>query len=124
MPLQAYQDLERYDDEAFTSVSLLTLARVGQALAIAPSEMLLGETSKGLRQTVAFDMVAKRLVEVMETDRITVDEYGQRIGWDVRDIVSNPNGLWNCNVDALYHICAAIGIDWVAVLPDRTGERT
>jgi transcriptional regulator with XRE-family HTH domain len=120
MSLHSYWDLEHYDDEAFTAVSLRTLVRVCVVLGIEPTGALIGDEFKKHEQTTSFASIAGRLGNLLKQDHVSADEFGERIGWDVRDIITDPNAIWDYNVDALYDICKALGLDWVSAIPDRS----
>jgi hypothetical protein len=47
----------------------------------------------------------------------TVDEFGDRIGWNVEPVLKDPETLWGFNVEALHAMCSALELDWVAAVP-------
>ena len=59
--VEGYGDLEGYDDEAFTVVSLKHVADLGRILGVQSRVLLLGRDGEGVKQTVAFDDVSARL---------------------------------------------------------------
>lgn len=116
--IHSYCDLESYDSEAFTVVSLKHLAELGRILCVQPSVLLLGREGEGVKQTVTFDDVSARLAKKVVESGLTADQFGDLIGWDIEALLRDPQSLWDFCVDALYHICKALGLDWVVALPD------
>jgi hypothetical protein len=50
-------------------------------------------------RTVTFAKVAERLRDITKTNSEAVEQQGERIGWDIHDVVADPNRLWNYNVE-------------------------
>jgi hypothetical protein len=54
----------------------------------------------------------------------TPETLGARLGWQVSDVLSNPEAMWAaCNLDCLQDLCAAVGLNWLAVLSSWRGKR-
>jgi hypothetical protein len=121
MTVESYGDLEVHDDEAFTVASLRDLAMLGRILGVQPRSLLLGPEGEGLQQTVTFGDIAARLAKHGAERGLTLEELGGHIGWDIKDLLLDPEGLWGFNVEGLYEICKAVGLDWVAAVPDALG---
>jgi transcriptional regulator with XRE-family HTH domain len=117
MTIHSYWDLEHHDDEAFTVASLANLTALGQILGVAPRFLLLGSGATEVNQTITFSDIAARLAERIATDVETVEQFGDSIGWDVSALLTDPQALWSYDVEGLYNIAKALGLDWVAALP-------
>jgi hypothetical protein len=116
--LPAYCDLESYDDEAFTCLSLGQLRDLGVALGV-PARQLLAPDGAGM-SLLSFPMAAlldRVRVEIAQSG-LTVEEFGERVGWDIASALAHPESAWTdwC-VDGLQDICSAVGVDWLSVLP-------
>jgi transcriptional regulator with XRE-family HTH domain len=107
--VHSYGDLERFDDEAFTVLSLEQLLDLGKALNVEPRVLLLGEEVAASTSTITFGDIAARLADRIAREGQTIDEFGDRIGWDVEPVLKDPT------------ICTAAGLDWVAALPSLSG---
>jgi transcriptional regulator with XRE-family HTH domain len=116
---QSYWDLENYDDEAFTAISLATLTTLGGILGVEPRELLLGADAKNIDRTVTFSAISARLAERLRREGMTVEQLEDRIGWNIEPVLIDPHALSEFNVEALYNICTALDLDWVAALPSR-----
>jgi transcriptional regulator with XRE-family HTH domain len=118
MTVNAYCDLELHNDEAFTVVSIKELVELGRILGVRPRVLLLGREGEGGKQTVAFDDVTARLAKKVLESCLTAEQLGDIIGWDIKMLLRDPTSLWDFSVEALYDICKAVDLDWVAALPD------
>ena len=117
--IDSYWDLEHHDDEAFTAISLARLTALGGVLGVEPRELLLGPDAKRIDRTITFSRIAARLAEQIRHGRGTAKQLSDRIGWDIEAVLIDPQALQEFNVEALYTICTALGLDWVAALPSR-----
>lgn len=123
MTIHSYWDLEHHDDEAFTVASLECLTALGHILRVEPRSLLLGSEEKGVTQTITFSDISERLAERLAQEGANVEQLGDTIGWDVRPILANSQALRGYDVEALYNICKALGLDWVAALPSLSTAR-
>ena len=118
LTVHTYFDLELTNDEAFTVVSLRHLVELGRILGTNPRVLFLGCEGEGVKQTVALADVSARLSKKMLEDGLTAEQLGDLIGWDITSLLRDPKSLLEFNVEALYAMCKAVDLDWVAALPD------
>jgi transcriptional regulator with XRE-family HTH domain len=118
MTIDSYFDLESSGDEAFTAPSLKQLAALGGILGLHSRMLLLGLEGEWLKEPVTPNEIAARLVKRMTETGLTADQLGDVIGWDINDVLRDPEAIWGFTVDGLYDICKAVGLDWVAALPN------
>ncbi len=116
--IHSYCDLESYDYEAFTVVSLKHVAELGRILGVQPRVLLLGRDGEGGKQTVTFEDVTAHIAKKVSESGLTADQVGDLIGWDIKPLLSDPPSLSDYTVEALYDICKAVDLDWVAAVPD------
>jgi hypothetical protein len=119
--VHSYNDLERYDDEAFTVLSLEQLLALGKAFGVEPRVLLLGQEAAPATSTITFSDISARLADWMAREGQTVGELGDRIGWNIEPILKDSEALWNFDVEGLYALCTAVDVDWVAALPSIDG---
>jgi hypothetical protein len=117
MTIDSYWDLEHHDDEAFTAASLKDLSALGGILGIEVRQLLLGPEAAKVSGTVVCRDISARLAERIARDGTTAEQLGDGIGWDVKPLLRDPRTLWGYNVQALYDLSKALGLDWVAALP-------
>jgi hypothetical protein len=118
LTVESYDDLERYGEEAFTVASLKQLDALGRILGVNPRVLLLGPEAGGRKQAVTFSEITARLNACIAEGGVTAEPLGDSIGWDIKQLLINPDALWDFTVEGLYDICKAIGLDWVAALPE------
>lgn len=124
MTFASYWDLENFDAEAFCAVSLVELRALGEMLRVEPRVILLGAGTPAMVPSISFADIASRLAERVARDGWSADELGQQIGWDIAEVLADPERLWNFNVEGLYDICQALELDWVAALPSISAGPT
>jgi transcriptional regulator with XRE-family HTH domain len=117
MTVDSYDDIEWHDDEAFTVVSLKDLAELGRILNVHPRVLLFGPEPEGLEQIVTFREITSRLTEGISKGMMSAEQLGELIGWDIKEVLRDPDALWGFTVEGLYEICKAVGLDWVAAIP-------
>ena len=111
-----YHDLEAYPDEVFSTVSLAQLQALGRTLGLEPATILAGDGAPPIDRR-EFGDVARGLQRRMDVEGLDADTLGERLGWKIRDVLTDPQILWNFNVTGLRDLCEAAGLDWLAVLP-------
>lgn len=118
-PPSMYWDLELYDDEAFTVVSVEQLRRLAAVLGTSVSVLLFDDEPSSEVAGVSYEEVITRLRERMAKDRVSVEQLGDQIGWELQPLLDDPGALGDLPVYALRSICRAAGVDWVGVLGMR-----
>jgi len=116
LTVSCYYDLEAYDDEVFTSISLGQLCRLATALGTR-AEKLIGSTEHAVPSAIP----PEALVALLQTRILGLNEdthaFGERVGWDIEGLLSSPERLWeHYTVDSLQDICRELGLDWANVL--------
>ena len=109
-----YWDLELYDDEAFTVISVRQLQRLASVLETSVNVLLFGEEPAPPLPAAHYLDVVARLEVCMAED--AVEEFGDRIGWDLRPLVTDPGTLGDLPVVGLWSVCRAANVDWVSVI--------
>jgi hypothetical protein len=109
-------DLEAYHDEVFTTVSLAHLQELGQMLGLEPATILVGDGTPPMDRK-EYRYVVDGLQRRMASESLDAETLGERLGWDIRGLLEDPEELWKLNVTGLRDICQGVGIDWLAVLP-------
>jgi hypothetical protein len=120
MSLPAYCDLERFDDELVTCLSLDQVRRLAQVLRLSIPALLghdadAAGSSSPMSMVEVIDRVRQRLVQA----GISVEGFSDRVGWDVTAALNDPDSAWHdWNIDCLRDLCAEMGIDSLRVLSD------
>ena len=90
-------DVEQHQDEAFTVLPLRQLKQMGVLAGIAPTTLLLGTVADLAEQSIALVDIAAGLRSRMAHDGLTADQLGEMIGWDLRQVINDPEVLWTCD---------------------------
>jgi transcriptional regulator with XRE-family HTH domain len=108
----SYFDVEGHDDEVTGNISLRSLSAIAHALKTTPLELLAGHGAVGL----ASPRPAAELPDLarvrLSGERLTVEEYGDRIGWDLAPVLADPEYLWEYPFDMLHSLCEDLEVDW------------
>lgn len=113
----SYYDVEARDDETFTVLSIADIVRLGKVLNLSLGELLFGRSGPE-KQGVTFAEIADRLRNRLAASGLSVEEFGEKVGWGVGDVLSNPEALWEFNLVGLRDVSKVADVDWVAALPD------
>jgi hypothetical protein len=116
--VDSYCDLEAYDDEAFTVVTVKNLVILGKSVGIEPRRLLLGEEADEIERTISFSDITRRLSQRLTDHHLNVEELEDQIGFRVEQLLLSAEALWQYQVEALYSICKTLNMDWVSALPD------
>ena len=111
-----YYHLEADPDEVFSNLSLRHLQRLGQALGLEPTNILV-DNAKPPTQRIEFRDVVVRLQRRMELEGFDAETLGKHLGWQIGGALADPEELWHFNVAGLRDVCQGVGVDWLAVLP-------
>ena len=57
----------------------------------------------------------------MAATGLDVDQFGERVGWDVTKILADPQELWEINTDGFRDVAKAAGVEWTAAFPRSSG---
>ena len=111
-----YWDLELFDDEAFTVISVRQLQRLASVLETTVNVLLFGDGPSATLPTEQYSAVIARLEVRMAEDAISIDQLGDRIGWDLGPFLNDPGALGDLPVAGLWSVCRAANVDWVGVV--------
>ena len=114
-----YWDLELYNDEAFTVISVRQLQRLAAVLGTSATALLFGEDPAVPEAGATYADVVARLQVRMTEDAVSIEELGDRVGWDLRALFAEPGTLGDLPVDGLRSVCRVADVDWVTVLSTR-----
>lgn len=111
-----YRDIELFDEEAFDCFSLAELRQLAAIFNTPLETLLFGSDFKGATSGTTPTMIVERLRATAAREGITIDELGDRVGWDLTPIMADPQAIDQFNLSGLSDICAPIGLDWVTAL--------
>ena len=111
-----YWDIEFHRDEAFSCFSVVELRQAATILATPLETLLFGSDFERPTTRVTPATIAERLRALAASEGLTIEELGDRVGWELDPVMADPQSLWDLNLIGLSDVCHAIGVDWVAAL--------
>jgi transcriptional regulator with XRE-family HTH domain len=111
-----YWDLERFDDEVFTVISVRQLHRLASVLQTSMNCLLFGEEPTPALPTTHPRDVVVRIETRMREESITAEQLGDDVGWDLRPILTDAGVLADLPIVGLWSVCRAANVDWVSVM--------
>ncbi len=115
---ESYADLEWFDDEVFTTLSLTEVLSLAEMLHVSAVALLTsGDHAADRTAAVSMSSLMKTVLARIQEEGTTVESFGERIGWDIASAVADPSSAWqDWNVDCLIDVCTAVGVEWPAIL--------
>lgn len=122
-----YYDLEEYEDEIVSTLSLEKLCHLAHVLSTDPLVLLVGDRAKTIDRTLQFEEIVQRLADEMSLAGLDVKACSERVGWNLTKILADPQELWNLNTGGFVDVTKAAGVEWTSALPrtprPASGER-
>jgi transcriptional regulator with XRE-family HTH domain len=113
-------DLETYDDDLPSTLSLQQVCDLAAVLSQPSRDLVCGSDLPATDDTTTAAQVAAAINAHLSKNDLDPDNFGERVGWDVRSVIQEPNKLWaDWNLDCLRDVCGEVGIDWRTVLPSK-----
>jgi DNA-binding XRE family transcriptional regulator len=114
---EAYWDLESYDDEVLTCLSLAQVVVLCRTLGLAP-RALFAEESGDEPGAITLEALRLKMTAHLQAEQMDLAAFEARVGWEVATWLERPLKLCTerYNVDALRDICKEIGVNWVTTL--------
>ena len=117
LSIAAYDDLEEEDDEAFMSISLNQLRILAKSLSLKPLQLVQENEFETIEKNTTVQELVNCIKENINKNSETVEEFSNRVGWDVSTALDNPDNVWNdWNLDGLQDISREVGVHWEYVL--------
>lgn len=111
-----YFDVEGRDDEVTGNISLRALKAIARVLGTTPLELLEGPGVVGAAAPGSAAALVELVQARIDAERLTVEAYGSRIGWDMVPVFADPEHLWEYPFDMLRVLCEDLAVDWRAFL--------
>lgn len=112
-----YADLERDDDHLASTLSLFQAMQLASVLGV-PLHELFGAGHPAPR--IALIDLPDLVVAHAHRERLTIEQLGQTLGWELRDFIDSPiQAAAGLPIRFLQDLSAALGINWLALAPDE-----
>lgn len=109
-------DLESYEDEIPTTISLGELDKLCKVLGISVRSLFEDDTQNQQQKLSSSDLV-NRILQYLHEARVTLDAFEDKVGYTIRECFVTPEKVLEWNVDCLRYVCSEIGVDWLTALP-------
>jgi transcriptional regulator with XRE-family HTH domain len=123
-PVSMYWDLELFDDEAFTVISLLQLQRLASVLETSVCALLLGEDPGFQGAAVSYTDVIGRLRSRIAEEPTTVEHLSAVVGWHLQPLFDAPETLGDMPVCGIFSVCQAADVEWITICGSAQGGRS
>lgn len=110
-----YNDVEGFDDEITSTLSLHQLVLLSKAIGIDLVDFFSNGAPKPAH-SVSLDTLAEKINEYFTAHNLTVAEFEEDVGWEVANCLTEPSQFMNFNLDGLIDVTRPLGVDWRAVL--------
>jgi transcriptional regulator with XRE-family HTH domain len=111
---EAYRDLESFDEEIVDTISFRQLILLGGAVHL-DLRSFFGAGDQ--MDTCAFPDLAARLDQLVAEGAVTLAALEDEVGWELREVLENPDRFEELPAVALADIGGRFGIDWRSFLP-------
>jgi transcriptional regulator with XRE-family HTH domain len=108
----SYYDLEGFESELPTSVSLGEIARLEDILNFDVREAFSAWSG---RPEVTLDGLSDAIKKHLQEVKLTVNEFENAIGWEIDSMLANPHSALDWNLDCLRDVCKTLGIPWESI---------
>jgi hypothetical protein len=109
-----YRDLEGHDGDLSCNISLAHFSVLCGVVGITPKDLLLGPDTPPIRTEVSFTELVDALK--LKADGLSVAALSEKVGWEVKNLLMDPQDLWNFTIDGACDLCNFAGIPWTSLL--------
>jgi hypothetical protein len=114
---EAYDDLERYDDELMDAISFRQLLMLAEAISLDLHRCF----DAGAVPALTFLDLKRRLDARRRLDAVDLETFEEQLGWSIAHQLEDPSAFADLPADALADIAAHVGADWRGLLPPSSG---
>jgi hypothetical protein len=112
-----YDDLEHYDEELTSTLTLFQAMALASFLGVGLRE-LVGKSDRA-HETLSIIDLPSRIRSHLDQKGISVEQFEGEVGWDIRDFLESPLKVAaESPIMFLQGVSEALGIDWVAMVPN------
>src|SRR5450432_4256929 len=112
-----YYELEGDEEDLAMTLSLEKLCHLAEVVRTDPLVLLIGARASSVVRSIEFEDVVRGLTAQMAASGLDVEQFGERVGWEIGKILTDPNELWELNTDGFRDVATAAGVDWSSAFP-------
>ena len=108
-----------HDDNGFCMyISISQALNVSKMLGINPLEIVCEIPCQRIQNNqISFNELMSKVREYIGQSGMSLPEFEEYAGWDISKALSDPELMWEYNLDALRDICTAAEINWIDAIP-------
>ena len=116
MSVEAYEDIERYEDELATTASILQVQSLARELGVEVWALFTEESP--IESHLKGAEISMALERYREAEGKTVEELEGEVGWELRNFHEHPDlVIQTCPAMFLQDIAAVLKLNWLRMLP-------
>ncbi len=112
-----YFDVESYDSDVTSNISLSQLGLIARRLSLDPLAIFEQSPPPVEHQRTLVELLTLADGEMRRRDE-TVDTFGDTVGWEMAPVLADPDKFRQYTFDALVDLCRVLGVDWREFLLD------
>lgn len=117
-----YGDLEHDDEQLTSSLTLFQAIELASALGVR-LHMLLGEDAPPADAGRSLTDLPALIDAHLARNGLSIEKFERTVGWALRDFIDSPlQAAAETPISFLQALTAALGIDWLALVPDDHGD--
>jgi transcriptional regulator with XRE-family HTH domain len=113
--VREYEECERYAGELNTALTISELSKIGNVLGVWVG--LFFEDKASPQNSVSPAQLSANIKSYLQKNGLEVSEFENRVGFEIRQALFDPNAILEWNVDCLRFVCAEIQVNWFDALP-------
>jgi transcriptional regulator with XRE-family HTH domain len=122
LSIAALFDLEETDD-LYDTVSIGQVKRLARALDVKPSMFFGLAPSSGNQKAIGLYQLPVLLREYLEAKRLSIDQFEDQVGYEVRHILADPGAIHDWNIACLMAVASELGLRWHDLLDSFSSEK-
>jgi hypothetical protein len=112
-----YCDLEQYDDELVSTLSVNQATHLATALGVGLRNLL--DQSATTMDSVPLARLPDRIRAYIAGEGVSFAEFEDRVGWELRGFMDAPESMAaDTPIMFLQDLAKELGVDWLSLVPD------
>lgn len=98
------------------AISLRELSKLASVLEIR-TRLIFSDKNVG-EQSISLEQLRSKIRDYLTTTGMNIAEFEEKVGFEIQAGLQDAAKIMEWNVDCLRFVCAEIGVDWLAALPE------
>jgi len=110
-----YYDIEEMED-LYNCASLAVVGMICKKLNILPIDLFSAWDNNLIEHLVSFQHLKEAINAYIVKKSVDSEALSNKLGWDVKVLLDNPNNMWNYTIESLEALCEPINVSWLDLL--------